>query len=203
MNKKELSIAILAIVYSVGIIGIKFNVFRDILSLTPLNLLFSLAVLLWNHEDWNGRFVVAITVVALAGFFVEVAGVQTGAIFGTYAYGSTLGWKWLDVPLAMAVNWLILVYCAAAAVSRQTWHIAIKALIGAVLMVSMDFLIEPVAIQYDFWHWAGGEIPIQNYMAWGIISFVLLMLFHRLVPLIHNTVAIALLIFQIVFFIIL
>lgn len=203
MNKKDLSIIILAIVYSVGIIGIKFNIFGDILSLTPLNLLFSMAVLLWNHEDWNGRFVTAIVAVALAGFFVEVAGVQTGAIFGTYTYGRTLGWKWLGVPLAMAVNWLILIYGAAAVVSRRAWHIAVKALIGAVLMVSMDFLIEPVAIQYDFWHWAGGEIPTQNYMAWGIISFVLLILFHHLVPIINNTVAIALLIFQIIFFIIL
>lgn len=201
MNKSTLSILILAIVYSVGIVGIKFNVFGDILSLTPLNLLFSLAVLLWNHDNWNRKFLIAIVLVALAGFFVEVAGVQTGVIFGTYTYGKTLGWKWLGVPLTMAVNWLILVYCAAAIVSKRDWSVPMKALVGAVMMTSMDAIIEPVAIRYDFWHWEGGAIPVQNYLAWGIISFLLFVLFHKLVPSINNKVAFALFLFQIIFFV--
>jgi len=203
MTKTNLSIAILIILYSVGVIGIKFNVFGDILSLTPLNLLVSLAILLWNHDTWNSKFVWALVVVALVGFFVEVAGVQTGAIFGTYSYGSTLGWQWLGVPLIMAVNWLILVYCAAAVVHWQNWHITIKALAGAIVMVAMDFLIEPVAIQYDFWHWASDTIPIQNYMAWGIISFLLLTLFHKLIPTLNNRLAYPLLLLQMLFFLVL
>jgi len=202
MNKSTLSVIVLAIVYAVGVIGIKFNMFGNILTLTPLNLLVSLLILLWNHDNWDKKFVTAITIVAIAGFFVEVAGVQTGIIFGTYTYGQTLGWKWLGVPLIMAVNWLILVYCAAAVVSRLTeWSIAMKAFVGAVIMTSMDFLIEPVAIQYDFWHWAGGAIPAQNYLAWGGISFLLLALFHKLVPPVNNTVAIALFLLQIIFFV--
>ena len=169
MNKTTISIVVLIILYAVGIIGIKSGTFGDILSLTPLNLLVSLALLLWNHEKWDGKFVVAIAIVAIAGFFVEVAGVQTGVIFGEYTYGKTLGWQWLDVPLVMAVNWLILVYCAAAVVSqRAEWDIWLKAFAGAVIMVSMDFLIEPVAIRYDFWSWANTVIPTQNYLAWGL-----------------------------------
>lgn len=202
MTKTTISIAILIILYAVGIIGIKTGVFGDILSLTPLNLCISLALLLWNHEKWDSKFVTAITIVAVAGFFVEVAGVQTGIIFGEYAYGNTLGWKWLDVPLVMAVNWLILIYCSAVVVSRRTeWDIWLKAFAGAVIMVSLDFLIEPVAIKYDFWAWANAAIPPQNYMAWGLISFALLMVFHRLVPPIDNKVAIALFFLQIVFFV--
>ncbi len=204
MNKTTISIAILIILYAVGIVGIRTGMFGDILSLTPLNLLVSLALLLWNHEKWDSKFVVAITIVAAAGFFVEVAGVQTGLIFGEYTYGKTLGWHWLDVPLAMAVNWLILVYCAAAVVSRRTeWDIWLKAFAGAVIMVTMDFLIEPVAIKYDFWEWANGVIPSQNYLAWGLISFGLLMVFHRLVPPVDNKVAIVLFFLQIVFFVVL
>lgn len=197
MNKTTISIAILIILYAVGIVGIKFGMFGDILSLTPLNLLVSLALLLWNHEKWDGKFIAAIVIVAAAGFFVEVAGVQTGIIFGEYTYGKTLGWQWLDVPLAMAVNWLILVYCAAAVVGRRTeWDIWLKAFAGAVIMVCLDFLIEPVAIQYDFWNWANVAVPPLNYLAWGLISFAMLMVFHRLVPPIDNKVAIALFLFD-------
>ena len=202
MNKTTISIAILIILYAVGIVGIKTGIFGDILSLTPLNLLVSLGLLLWNHDKWDGKFVAAIVIVAAAGFLVEVAGVQTGLIFGEYTYGKTLGWQWLDVPLVMAVNWLILVYCAAAVVRRRTeWDIWLKAFAGAVIMVSMDFLIEPVAIKYDFWEWANAVIPSQNYLAWGLISFGLLMVFHRLVPIVNHQVAIALFFLQILFFV--
>jgi len=202
MNKTTISITILIILYAVGIIGITQGLFGDILSLTPLNLSVSLALLLWNHEKWNGKFIAAIVIVAIVGFFVEVAGVQTGIIFGEYTYGKTLGWQWLDVPLVMGVNWLVLVYCAAAVVSqRAEWDIWLKAFAGAIIMVSMDFLIEPVAIRYDFWSWANTIIPTQNYLAWGLISFILLMIFHRLVPPINNKVAIALFFLQIIFFV--
>ena len=202
MNKSTISIAILIILYAVGIIGAKTGIFGNILALTPLNLSVSLALLLWNHEKWDNNFLAAIIFVAVAGFFVEVAGVKTDVIFGEYAYGPTLGWKWLDVPLVMAVNWLILVYCAAAVVGRRTeWDIWLKAFAGAVIMVSMDFLIEPVAIRYHFWHWADVAVPTQNYLAWGLISFGLMMLFHRLVPPIKNPVAIVLFLLQIIFFV--
>jgi len=202
MNKTTISITILIILYAVGIIGITQGLFGDILSLTPLNLSVSLALLLWNHEKWNGKFIAAIVIVAIVGFFVEVAGVQTGIIFGEYTYGKTLGWQWLGVPLVMGVNWLVLVYCAAAVVSqRAEWDIWLKAFAGAIIMVSMDFLIEPVAIRYDFWSWANTVIPIQNYLAWGLISFILLMIFHKLVPPINNKVAIALFFLQIIFFV--
>lgn len=204
MNKTNISIAILIILYAVGIVGIKFGVFGDILSLTPLNLVVSLALLLWNHEKWDRNFIIAIAVCAAAGFFVEVVGVQTGLIFGEYTYGKTLGWKWLDVPLVMAVNWLVLIYCAAAVVGRRgEWDVMLKAFAGAVIMVTMDFLIEPVAITYDFWSWKNDFIPTQNYLAWGVISFVLLAIFHKLVPPINNKVAIALFFLQIVFFVVL
>jgi len=205
MNKTNISIAILVILYTVGIVGIKFGIFGDILSLTPLNLIVSLALLLWNHEKWNRNFIIALVVCGVAGFFVEVAGVQTGLIFGEYTYGKTLGWKWLDVPLVMAVNWLVLIYCAAAVVQkREEWDVMIKAFAGAIIMVMMDFLIEPVAITYDFWSWKNDVVPTQNYLAWGVISFVLLAIFHKLTPSpLNNKVAIALFFLQIIFFVVL
>lgn len=195
---------ILTIVYLVGIVGILWPIHPDFILLTPLNLIFSLFMLLSFHRKWDLGFYLFALICMLAGFFVEVAGVKTGVIFGEYAYGATLGPKWLEVPLMMAVNWLILVYA-----TGMIGHFlirkynALKAALGATLMVLLDLLIEPVAISRDFWHWAGGEIPLQNYFAWWVISWILLMVFYGLTKKEYNRLAPIIYVNQVTFFAIL
>jgi putative membrane protein len=46
--------------------------------------------------------------IAVAGFFIEAIGVNTGLIFGNYVYKTTLGWKFLETPLIIGVNWILL-----------------------------------------------------------------------------------------------
>jgi putative membrane protein len=43
-------------------------------------------------------------IIAVAGFFIEAIGVNTGLIFGNYVYKTTLGWKFLETPLIIGVN---------------------------------------------------------------------------------------------------
>ena len=38
-------------------------------------------------------------------------------------------------------------------------------------MVVLDYLIEPIAIIYDFWSWEIGVPPFSNYAAWFIVAF--------------------------------
>ena len=38
------------------------------------------------------------------------------------------------------------------------------------ITVLFDYIMEPVAIRYDYWSWQGGAIPLQNYIAWFIIA---------------------------------
>jgi putative membrane protein len=52
--------------------------------------------------------------------------------------------------------------------SNRLYVIAIT---GAVLMVILDLLIEPIASKYQFWHWHNEIIPFQNFVAWFVISF--------------------------------
>ena len=40
------------------------------------------------------------------------------------------------------------------------------------LMVVYDFALEPAAIDLNMWDW-GGPVPMQNYIAWLVISLVL------------------------------
>lgn len=106
-------------------------------------------------------------------FFTEVAGVATGAIFGEYAYGPTMWWQWLDVPFVIALNWAVLTLAGnhlALKITKNPW---LAAAIAAVLLSGYDFFIEPVAIKLDYWQWAGGDIPLQNYLAWAGVAFLI------------------------------
>jgi putative membrane protein len=122
------------------------------------------------HDRVNLRFIAASFIIGLAGFLVEVLGIHTGFPFGSYQYLTTLGPKLWGVPLVLAINWVLLIYCTSDLASRFSESKFISVLLAAVFMVGLDFLIEPVAIKYDYWVWSAVEIPIQNYLAWFVIS---------------------------------
>ena len=69
------------------------------------------------------------------------------------------------------------------------------------MMVTLDLLIEPVAIRYDFWQWAGSDIPLRNYLSWYLISFFLHVIFQKLDFSKNNPLAIKLLIIEMAFFV--
>lgn len=199
--KAPFSLGILIIVYAVGLIGLNTSSSAWFLRATPITLALSAAALLWNHKGWNLSFAIVIAACLLVGFFVEVAGVATGVIFGEYYYGDTLGPTLFEVPVMIAVNWLVLVYCTGSIVAPNRWPVVIKAAVSAALMTGLDVLIEPVAIKLDFWHWGFmEEIPMQNYLAWFIISFVLHLLYHFLKFDKQNKLGFAIFVIQIIFF---
>lgn len=196
---------ILAIVYAVGVGGI-LSPFREyFLSLTPLNLLLTLFMAV-NAEPLrkDGRWWTFGALAWLTGFFIEVAGVHTGVIFGHYWYGETLGFKVWEVPLMIGVNWLLLSYCAGETVRVfNRLHIVVKAPLAAGIMVALDILIEPVAMQLDFWDWEGSVVPLQNYIAWYVVAAFLAFFYQRLPQRPVNQVAVFALVLQFLFFIIL
>jgi putative membrane protein len=106
-------------------------------------------------------------------FTMEVIGVATGKIFGTYHYGSNMHLKVLGVPLVIALNWLVLALAINSISLRIFKNKWIVSFFSGVLIACYDFFIEPVAINLDYWQWQGGVVPFQNYIAWFIIgSFV-------------------------------
>lgn len=48
------------------------------------------------------------------------------------------------------------------------------------LAVVFDILLEPVAVNYDYWSWFGRPIPLQNYSAWFVITFCISILIQLL-----------------------
>jgi uncharacterized membrane protein len=194
----------LAVIYAVGAAGLIFPPTRQFFQkLVPLNILLSVALLFYFHQVWNRTTVVALAVVFTFGFFIEVIGVTTGKIFGNYVYGDALGLKIFCTPVIIGLNWLMLTYLSNVTAERIGIRDPWKALIAAFLMTVMDFLIEPVAGQFDFWHWENEAAPLQNFFAWFAISLLLQYYFNAMKPLAKNVLAMPLLVIQFIFFIML
>jgi uncharacterized membrane protein len=201
-NRFPLAVFNLTVIYLVGIAGICFTDAEQqahFLKLTPLNLAVTTGFLLLFHKKWNSAFYFSAAALLLAGFFVEVAGVHTGMLFGNYNYGSTLGLKLLDVPLIIGLNWFLLVY-GIAAVFHKIQNIFVFAFVSAAVMTLLDVLIEPIAIKLDFWHWQDEIIPLQNFAAWFVVSFFLFYFFRTVNGVTENRFALVVVVIQFIFF---
>lgn len=199
---------LLSVVYAVGIVGVYLPLHPDFLLLTPLNLLFSMGVVLYYHPKRSLELIYGLVLVYFGSWLLECVGVQTGLLFGNYAYGPVLGPKVLATPLMIGINWVMLVYAMAALAWAWLPRVSAngQAMVGASLMMSLDFLIEPVAVHYNFWKWIPAQdhwfwvAPIQNYVVWWIAAWVFIRLFLGLVPKFENPIAIFLFVLQVVFF---
>jgi putative membrane protein len=197
------STIVLITFYCCGVIGI-LSPWKDMFLLaTPLNLMLSAVLLFLNHRDFNGAFYIFCFITFLFGYFIEVAGVHTGLIFGDYRYGSTFGFRVFEVPLLMGLNWLILIYSVGCISFKIPVNKILKCIIGSAMLVTLDIFLENVAMKYDFWSWSGDTVPLKNYVAWFICSFILLFLFHSSKFKKDNRLATAIYIVQLMFFILL
>lgn len=114
--------------------------------------------------------------VVVLSFFAEWLGVQTGWIFGDYRYENTLQPLLLGVPIAIGFAWLAMLLTTTAVAQRlklvRNRPSVVPALVVASLMVVFDAVMEPAAVYLRYWTWAGATIPLQNYVAWFILSFL-------------------------------
>jgi bisanhydrobacterioruberin hydratase len=201
-NRFYVSLFLLVVIYLVGIVSVLVGKGDPLMQLTVYNLLFAAALLLINAQKPDKAYWIWFGICALAGFGIEVVGVQTGAIFGEYTYGPILGIAFGGVPLIIGLNWSLLVFASAALVSPMKVHILAKAALAATIMVAYDVFLEPVAIRFAFWDWAGGPVPMQNYFAWWVIAFLMLLGVFGYVKNLRNRTAIYILGIQTLFFII-
>lgn len=208
---RKLLFIILPLMYFVGIIGLQVPSVQGFFKFfSSINLWVSLVLILLFQEQKNKAFYLFAAIIFLVGYGVEVLGVHTGLIFGTYWYGDTLGLQWLNVPLVLGANWLILVYGTIVFMVdylpftkiKTSWlRPLIQSGIGASLLVLLDVLIEPVAIYFDFWHWQSEIVPLQNYLAWFIIAFALVYVGIASIFNKNNSMALLILVLQICFFV--
>lgn len=200
--KKNLRVSILAVLYTVGIVGIGFAPlpYSDwFLSLSSLQLLITALVIF--PRDFTPKFLGASLLILALGFSIEVAGVKTGVIFGSYAYGDGLWPLAIEVPLIIGFNWWILVYSSYELWRRMVFNRWILAFFGASSMVLIDLLIEPVAPKLDYWQFEGGVAPVLNYLSWFAIAYAFQLITARYASTLQlNNTARVLYFMQVIFF---
>jgi len=190
------------IIYFVGLLGLSLPITRPLfVFLVPFNILMSVGLLLLFHSPWNLRFILVMSGIAAAGFFAEYWGVQTGFLFGPYHYEEGLGVKWLGIPLILAPNWMYMIYTTGYIAQRFFISFATRVIAGAMLMVLYDLFLEPSAMEFNFWQWEAGFVPLRNYAGWLGLSLVFQAIFQWMLPSLKNRIAIGIYIIQFLFFV--
>lgn len=123
-------------------------------------------------------------IILLGSTCFEWIGAQTGFPFGPYRYTDHFGWRIAGVlPLAIPLAWFTIIVCGRY-LTLRVWPDATRlqtALGVAVAALLTDLNLEFVAWKVrGYWLWypdAHGAVPswppLQNYVAWFILSFAL------------------------------
>lgn len=191
---------VIAILYVVGVLGFSFEATYPLfVFLTPVNLLLTTILLLFFQQTWSVKTALILAIVALIGFVTELVGVNTGLLFGEYEYGPALGVQLLNTPLLIGINWLILAYGVFVLFRKINlrWYFP---LVGALLMVAFDFVMEPVATALNMWSWETEQIPLKNYVDWYLVSVLIFALMRATRLQLNNRLAVWILLVQFVFF---
>ncbi len=189
----------LILVYISGSIGFVVNP-TFFSPFTPYTLLLTCFVFLIHSPLADKKFLVAFFSIAFLGFIIEVIGVKTGLVFGKYSYGEGLGFKLLEVPLIISINWAMLI-CAGIRIVSGIFANKITSLVVAALLVTLiDLLIEQVAPKLDFWQFEGGLPGLHNYLGWIGVAFFTSYFFYPTIIKGNRNVSFIILILQIIFF---
>lgn len=205
--KVTIAVGIIILFHVVGLAGFYSASLQPLfLKLVPFHLLLMLLVVGYSHQDFDARFIYFMTSIFVLGYSIEWIGVNKQFVFGSYTYGDTLGIKLDDVPLIIGVNWALLTYSAGVLMQRlKVNNVLLRILMGAIIMVLLDFAIEGVAVKFDYWSWlfTNGFLtaPIKNYIDWFFVSIIMLAVFEGFGFKKQNQVGPVLLGAQFVFFI--
>ncbi len=203
-RKYTYSFGFLVIFYLVGIAGFINPSTREFFSsLTPLALLLSAGFLIWFHRPkFTLKMLLAFGFIFIFSFLVEAIGVKTGLIFGEYIYGKGLGIKVLETPLMIGLNWLMLVYCTKIMAEGIFASKTLSLFFAPLLMVIYDLVLEQAAPLLGMWSWAGGKIPIQNYISWYLLAFLFHLLLQKTKTQFSNKLAATVFVIQFLFFVV-
>lgn len=191
MNKKKqpLFFAILIINHLVGLVGLNSPHAADFELLSWINLVISFAFILSFQQPLDGKLGVFAGLTFLLGMAVEILGITTGFPFGEYHYTQQFGPMAFNVPLIIGINWILLTYCTASIFSRYAISPWFKILFAASLMTALDLLLEPFSIRHNFWVWANGTPPVQNFISWWVVAVFMQWMLHQFAVTVDSAIA--------------
>jgi hypothetical protein len=105
------------------------------------------------------------------GFALEAVAM---AVFASHVYDASWRIAPLGVPLAVAAVWAAVITSAMAVAGRREedapgW----RAVTAALVAITLDLMIEPVAVRAGLWRWTPPgpwlDVPIGNFVGWAVI----------------------------------
>jgi len=165
-----------------GMIGISYANKDLFLSFTPVNLIISFFLLFVNQIQITQREILSVFTIFLIGMICEILGVNYGYIFGDYVYLDNLGTKVFGVPILIGINWIILTFITGS-ISSYIFkkNLKFSILTGAIFMILLDLIIEPVAPLLGFWIFDLPSVPLQNYVGWFLIGLATQFIYQKFV----------------------
>lgn len=169
---KTVTIIMLWVIHLSALIGIAMGNGAFFYPKSPFTLIYLAILTLWFFPVTTIKKIILFLLCFCTGMAVEWIGVHTGSLFGDYHYGVNMGWKLDGIPYLIGSNWAVLTFITHE-LSRKyiptPWMIP---LVGAGLMVLLDFFLEQICDIAGFWHFTGGA-GWFNYVCWFIIAAVL------------------------------
>ena len=112
-TRTKINLIVLILFHVIGLI--LFATDPNASRLSYITLLIS-GVSLIIDEELNIREAAILASIFIFGYSVELIGIKTGLLFGEYSYDTALGFKLLDVPLIIGLNWVIIVVASSSIV---------------------------------------------------------------------------------------
>ncbi|MEW7280629.1 carotenoid biosynthesis protein [Aquimarina sp. 2201CG1-2-11] len=125
----------------------------------------------------NKKMLLGLLIVFFSGMIIEYIGVNYEFIFGEYEYGDGMGIKFFGVPIMVCVNWAAITYCTSAIAEKISTNKIIISILGALLFVALDIVVEATAQRFDLFWQLSNFLPINEYIEWIIASFIAHFLF--------------------------
>jgi len=140
--------------------------------ITPYTLVLVVVAIFSHHKKWDTKTTLVLSTIFILSIVVEIIGVATGKLFGVYEYGNGLGFKIVNVPVIIGLNWVFLVYTSNSIISKYTSKNILITVGAASLMVLYDIILEKAAPLIDMWSFSKNDPPIINYVTWFILALL-------------------------------
>ncbi len=201
---EDIFIIILFVFFTAGLV---FHIipatYKYVLIITDISMLLTNSVVMYFllRAQADKKLLFWSIITFLLTYLTELAGIKTGAIFGSYEYGETMLIQVLNVPVVIAMNWVMLIIGSYSIAQRAKVKPIFIPLISSLIVVGFDFVMEVVAMKLDYWQWEGNIVPLQNYIAWFIISLTFTSMLALLKLRIENRIVQIYFLIQLLFFI--
>ena len=159
---------ILVVFHVIGLLLLGGEWREELVVLTPFNLLLLAALFQYTSERPTVKWAYYLPI--QLGFIIEMIGTNTGFPFGAYSYGTALGPGIMGTPFMIGILWWVLIRSFYDLTGFRFNAVWVRSILTGLAMTAMDVLIEPVAIELAYWQWDAVAVPIENYLAWFVLS---------------------------------